>query len=941
MSESSRRFRPLALLLTSLLIAVFALSAMGQTTTATIRGTVRDHAGDAVSGAEVNAVNRDTGFVHTVTTRSDGTFSMPGLIPGPYTFVVASPAFHSYQRDLTVLVGQTLTLDLSLSPSTVMAEAITVSGDVPVEMQTHEVTTNVTQQQIETLPQNNRNFMNFAALAPGVTVSDQEFNKTFQAGAQDANAVNVFIDGASFKNDVIQGGVVGQDSSRGNPFPQNAVQEFRVLTQNYSAEFQKSSSAIITAITKSGTNQISGKVFASYQDEDLVADDPITGANPAFERLQSGLSVGGPIILDRMHYFFSYEGNEQDRNELVQVGTPSVTPPAELVQRLRQYEGSFPSDFGLDLFFGKVSYQPNASNLIDVTGFIRDETDVRGFGGRTSFESAEEIVNDVSNFGVRHNFTSTSWFNEAAVGYQTFEWNPRPLNEQLVGHNYFDLLRIGGRDTEQTISQDRLMLRDDVTFAPMNLAGSHQVKFGVNVEEMDYEITKHFVGNPVFNYRSNENWEFPFEAFYGLGDPTITGDNTEIGFYLQDEWNPMDRLQINVGVRWDYESDMFPTDWVTPQDVVDKFSYFIDTERYFTDGNDRDAIDDMYAPRFGFSYDLTGTSSTVIFGGWGKYYDRILFNNSLDERFRGQYKVGQFLFSEEGGPLPDGRISAAWDDRYLTIAGLQELMELGITGRPEVFLIENDTQAPYSDQWTLGVRQEFAGIIGSLSYANTQSYNGFTFGWGHLNADNTCCRWGEVADRGYAAILASQDDKRTWYEAVYLSLDKPFSSDSRWGGGLAWTHSLKAEGQGGDLFSLDFPTVGDYPIRPLNNIQDDRIVANAIARLPLNFEVGTVVTYGSGLRYDIIDRSGGTGPAERILRGEGEGSSYLTIDLRLGYDFEIAGTAIGLVAEAFNITDDEIERDWNNVNTDANFGTPRSVVPGTQRRYQYGVQFTF
>ena len=127
----------------------------------------------------------------------------------------------------------------------------------------------------------------------GVRVSDGETNRQFAAGAQTANAVNVFVDSVSLKNDVLNGGVIGQDASRGNPFPQNAVQEFRVLTQNYSAEFQKSSSAVITAITKSGTNDFSGEVFGYYQDKDFVDRDPcqrsvgvLAGQVPSF-RLES------------------------------------------------------------------------------------------------------------------------------------------------------------------------------------------------------------------------------------------------------------------------------------------------------------------------------------------------------------------------------------------------------------------------------------------------------------------------------------------------------------------------------------------------------------------------------------------------------------------------------------------------------------------------------
>src|SRR5687767_12571537 len=310
------------------LMTAFATGVVAQTTTATIRGKVTDQSGATVAGAEVNAVNTNTGFVHTTTSRSDGSFVMPGLTPGDYNIVVAAPGFDPGSHDQTVLVGQTLDLTLVVSPTSVLTEEITVLANAPVEMEATEQATQITRHQIENLPQNERNFMNFAALAPGVTLSSSPTNKTFQGGIQSASAVNVFVDGVSFKNDVIQGGVIGQDSSRGNPFPQNAVQEFKVLTQNYSAEFQKSSSAVITAVTKSGTNQVDGEVFAFFQDNGLVDDNPMTGAEQAFfERLQTGLSVGGPVIRDRMHYFLGYEGTDQDREAVVRLG-PDPVPAA-------------------------------------------------------------------------------------------------------------------------------------------------------------------------------------------------------------------------------------------------------------------------------------------------------------------------------------------------------------------------------------------------------------------------------------------------------------------------------------------------------------------------------------------------------------------------------------------------------------------------------------
>ena len=158
------------------------------------------------------------------------TFALAGLRPGQYEITVAVSQYKPQAKTVEILVGQTVTANFRITPDVVYTEAVSVVGDTRlVDTRKPEVTTNVTREQLRYLPQNSRNFLNFASLAPGVRVSDNEFRKEFSAGALPSQNVNVFIDGVSFKNDVIDGGVVGQDASRGNPFPQSAVQEFQVL----------------------------------------------------------------------------------------------------------------------------------------------------------------------------------------------------------------------------------------------------------------------------------------------------------------------------------------------------------------------------------------------------------------------------------------------------------------------------------------------------------------------------------------------------------------------------------------------------------------------------------------------------------------------------------------------------------------------------------------
>jgi outer membrane receptor protein involved in Fe transport len=927
--------------------------AAAQSTTANIRGTVS--AGDpaegegigTLPGVQIVAVNQDTGFEHSASTREDGTYSLT-VPPGTYELRISAEGFTAQNQNVRALIGQTLTVDFRLGLDAVFSENITVVGDRPVEIRTTEVATNVTAEQIENLPQNDRNFLNFAALAPGVRVSNNEFRKEISAGALPSQNTNVFIDGASYKNDILQGGVVGQDASRGNPFPQNAVQEFRVLTQNYKAEYQKAASAIISAVTKSGGNALRGDVFLYYQDKDLVEQDDFSEERgedkPAYERFQGGLSVGGPIQRDRLHYFFSYERNEQDRANSVFLGSATNLD-------FSRYLGSFVSPFESDLYFGKLSWQLASNQLLDVSANYREESDIRNFGSQVSFESAEDVKNEVGTLVLKHQIPGSRWLNEATASYQDYSWNPTPLNPNIVGREYIGLIRIGGRDTEQDFTQKRLALRDDVSFLGVEWRGTHLIKGGANVDFLDYQVRKEQFANPLYLFRSDFGPEFPFEARYGVGDPNLDTENRQYGVYLQDDWDVTPLLTFNLGVRWDYETDMLNNDYVTPDAVRNELAGLV-PDRYFTDGDDRDASFDQIQPRLGFSYDLSGNGSTVVFGGWGRYYDRTLYNDILDERFRLAYGVRTFRFSLDGLPR-DGQPTIVWRPEYLTREGLNGLIASGAAPRPEVFLIDNNTEAPVSDQWSAGVRQTFGPTLISLTYTNIRSENGFTYLFGNRRPDGTCC----LALANFSNVLISSDDKQAWYEGFYLTVDKPYTGSSRWGATFAYTYS-EAEQNGGDLFSLDFPTVQAYPRYPTAADERHRVVMSGIVGLPWGLRASTLITLGSGLPYNIDDASRGFGPNEFVLRrnaGRPEKEdfiipnafAYRTVDLRLQKDFQLGpNQEIGLVAEAFNVFDYENYGCYNGFIAPAsgtpnpNFGKPGCLIePG--RRLQAGVTYSF
>lgn len=221
------RFQIRALAAAALL--ALALPAVAQLSSATVRGAITADA-KAQPGASIVATHVATGQVTRTTSRADGSYTLVGHAPGSYKISITAPGFAPQTLDLTVLVGQTVDLDLPLAAvGATQLNVVTVIGSQMIDRKTSEVGTNVTPKQIEALPQNSRNFLAFADLAPGVRLdTDPKTGQvTLRGGAQNRDNTNVFIDGVGQKNYILRGGVSGLDSTRGNPFPQSAIGEYR------------------------------------------------------------------------------------------------------------------------------------------------------------------------------------------------------------------------------------------------------------------------------------------------------------------------------------------------------------------------------------------------------------------------------------------------------------------------------------------------------------------------------------------------------------------------------------------------------------------------------------------------------------------------------------------------------------------------------------------
>ena len=968
-------------------LAALAGDALGaQTFTSNLRGYVRSAAGAPVADAQVVTRDVETNQRRGTTTNATGYYYIGGLRPGQYEVTLRRIGFEAQSRPIRLAIGQTHDLDFTagqtmVTLSAVEVRATTVAG---VESRTSEIGTNVSREQIENLPSPERNFLDIARLAPGMTataVNDQ--NKVIASGGQPAEAVNVFVDGVTYKNDVLKGGVVGQDASKGNPFPQGAVQEFRVITQNYKAEYQKAASAVITATTRSGGNAWEGDFFVNSIAKSYVARDAFTrlSAGPAsnYSRLQLGGSLGGPIQRDKLFFFGTYELNSRDEPQNVTVGSSVALAPPGL--NPQQYAGSFVSEFREHLAFGKLSWVPTSRSTVDVSGTLRRETDLKGFAGQTSYEAAENVKVNVLSGAANWKFAGDRWLNEAQVSAQHFGWQPTPVNPGLIGKDYSGIIRIGGKEGRQDWAQGRVTLRNDVTRSGVQWFGDHAFKAGASLDFLDYEATKDFFfSTPLFRFRSDEAYARPFNATFGLGDPKVSTTNKQLGVYLQDDWNVTRKLVLNLGIRWDAETNMINNGYVTPRPLADSLRLYESSlvveqpqasgpavvvpimqqlgglNRYITTGrSDRPMYKKAFQPRIGASYDLFGDERTVLFAGFGIYYDRTYWNTLFDESFRRQFRQLDINFKTECAPAEFA--CAVWDPKYFDPA---QLRTLGYATAPEVFLVANDLTPPNTRQFSVGVRQSFGGMRLTVSYNGIRGFNGMNYvrvsPWGGPETTNP---------RNYNTIFAADDRVRTWYDAMQLQLDRPMRYGRRWGGGLAYTLARSEEqGKSTDIFwgfNDRYPTVADRPRERAPGDQRHAIIANGIVQLPFDVRLSSIVSLGTGIAVNATDASGGWGPYQqqtyiyeppsRAFLGIGNVFAYQNADFRLEKGVTVArGQEASLTLDLFNAFN---STNWGcydttiiptadqatDVGWQRNFGQPKCA--GLGRRLQIGLRYGY
>lgn len=985
-NRKPRNIRPTRKLLTCALASCLTLSmapAFAQSSNATLRG-------KAPVGAEVTAKNTATGMTRRVMTNADGSYSLVGLSPGTYQ-VDAGPGT---QQTVTLSVATSVSLDLggaTAAPATGDAttlDTVTVVAPPLTEVKTSEVGTNVSLKLINTVPQLTRNFLEFADTVPGMQfTTDGSGHSDIRGGAQTTSAVNVYIDGVGQKS-YLFGGVSGQQQSAGNPFPQLAIGEYKVITSNYKAEFDQVGSAAIVASTKSGTNEFHGEVFGRMTNSGWRTDTAAERA-PGEEKEKThqneyGFALGGPIIQDKMHFFVSYEGKGFVIPADPVVPGTNVGIGAFLPDDVQGKLGPVTRPFKEDLYFGKLDWEIGDNDKLELSVKVREEDSRDSVGGITTADAAKINKNTEERYDLNWEHYGEGYLNELRVTYEDVLFNPTAytIGNQSVYTLGLDQNRVILFDDAtsglaiQRKGQKGPAIQNDITFNGFEWNGDHVIKAGVKYKEVDLTQSENSTSNPSFYYAVNDGTQaglpigtssIPYQVRFNLpfagASPSVTTKSKQIGLYIQDDWNVTDKLQLNLGLRWDYEEIPSYVDHVTPAEVVAALNGpgtnpaitatyreqlalgGIDLDDYISNGNNRKADKNNWAPRLGFSYDLGDDERHVIFGGAGRSYDRNLYDYMGLEQVKSALSGYTVRFSDTTGCTPTPGNCVAWNPNYLN--GTDQLAGLVTSNvrNGEIDLLNNDLVTPYSDQFSLGMRNKVGEWNTSATIAYIHSKEGFVFTLGNRYPNGDFFQggsqpWGH-SPPGFGALIIGNNGIETKTTQLLLSTDKPYTKDSGWGVTVAYTYSNATGNRGGDEhYAFDAATIEDYAFIDLKAVPKHRLVMTGIYDLPWNITASAKLTLSTPPPLNEIVGFYNYGAPNTVLPRavalDAPGTfGVKQLDLSLSKDMLVTeNVTVQVRGDLMNVTDEDNLSGYN-----INWGGGGVYDPNvtTQR---YGSQFT-
>ena len=751
-------------LVVAFFIVLIASPAWGQSGDAEVTGIVKDQTGAPVAGASLSLVNADSGVTRAAAADAEGRYKFAGVPPGRYTLKTEATGFKMETATGFVLnIGTRVDHNVSLAIGSVQ-DAVTVTGDVPpVDTSRGEIAGVVTQQQIDSLPVNTRQFLNLALLMPGTT---QDASRTFY------NNVQIGGGGRFYANGFTVDGVTNTWAEQGEPrqnIPQGAVQEFKVNTNQFKAEAGLAMGGLVTVVTKSGTNAFHGEAFEYFRHSSLNHDNKFTQAallqaglsgNAPFKRNQFGGDVGGPILKNRTHFYAAYERTQIDDSFTIFVPTAATKFYSSNVGVFNKPSYDQMLNLRLDHQIGnnqhlfarysqewnKQTYQgcSNSSEANCYDGLIPRRSFVAGH----TWTPSATVVND---FRFQYAFASFLLGPSGKNIFTDLGKYPESRLALLDQVYIFPSFRYGFGYNELGV-ETRWQFKDDLTW----IKGNHTLKFGFDFSHIP------FADDSTSNYKGS--WTFATDQAFNPKDPAtiaaltkptqftaaIPGQYTPVpvshyGLYIQDDWRIHRDLSVSLGLRWDRE--------------VGSYNESLDVTKFakpipFIGDPGKRGQTKNFGPRLGLAWNIRGTGKNVLRAGAGIYYNNIQTLLNFPEN-------RNLLLCNVLIPNPS----------YPNPYGSQSPSSFCSTAAPTVTVLDKNFAMPYSEQFTYGYSRQ---VTNSFSVHVDGVYMHTLKDWRNydMNYPNAA---GVRPIPEFARILDHKSISQYKYKALYVRAEKRFA----------------------------------------------------------------------------------------------------------------------------------------------------------------------
>jgi carboxypeptidase family protein/TonB-dependent receptor-like protein len=982
--------RSRSLLLVGFLVLLLPNLLFAQTNAGSLSGRVSDDSGAALPGVTMTATNAATGFNRTVITETDGSYRFASLPIGTYDVTADLNGFGSVTtRNVEVNVSTDRTLNVTLKQATVK-EQITVTAASPLIETTPAIGTVVSQREIANLPLNGRQFANLGSLAPGTTLSvnsdpTKPGQLTIALNGGSGRNVNFLVDGGDNTDDTIGGALQNYNIE--------AVQEFNIQTQQYKAEYGRTTGGVLTVVTKTGTNDFEGSAYEFYRAKSLnekTETEKLNGSGKSpYRRDQYGASIGGPIIKDKIHFFATAERLERPTSYVINTG--GIYP---------EFDGqAIPTPFKDNLLTAKASADINARQFLQVRYGYQRNSDIYG---------ASPIVLP-SALG-----TLTNNYHSVLLGH-TWQIGSNKVNDFLFQDTHFKnailptsndpaLIYPGGVsigqsvNTPQTTTQIKRQYKDDFSWSSTLGQMRHDFKVGLNyIDEPllggdfstgtsgQYTLRDKVKGSPVVDIAI-------FSGFAGYNTPI-----KQYNYYGQDDISFNKKLTLNVGLRYDLWKGFDLDQRSNPiwQTLSTQTKYNDPYLKDFQGGKGGKLKNDTnnFAPRLGFTYDINGDSKNIIRGGLGRYFDfpytnaTILFPAVAVQSTYGQsyaYHDGNGIknsngtFFQPGQPLPPNQQTG------------------GTAVNPPNEVASPTLATPYSDQISLGYSWQVNPWLGLNIDGSHINYKDIPFRFRGNPADPTTANIGGCPAAGCRRFPAF-GSFRIWdgegfakYNGVNIGGHARLGTKFELQGFYTWSHTtgnvlagadefrITDAGHQGDLRAVRDQSIDPYDplcdacVGPLNTDQKHRVTLSTLYRAPFGINASGIFRYHSGTpETEWAGADISCGPTGTVLQCKDgynfdlapgvshvnnlRGSSFSQFDVRLSKEFKFYGNyGVELIGEIFNLFNSKNAANFNGncaVNAagqctfSGGFGQANTFAgdpgQGEQRLAQLGIRVTF